>query len=66
MKRIVWQSETAQMLVDSLENPLNVDRKFTVTRKPEVWKYNQMGRGRYALRVTLDNDAVIEIDYKTS
>lgn len=66
MRRILWQGETAQMLVDSLGDPVNVDRKVMATRKREVWKYNQTGRGRYALRVTLDNDVVIEIDHKTS
>lgn len=66
MRRILWQGETAQMLVDSLGNPLNVDRKVMATRKREVWKYNQTGRGRYALRITLDNDVVIEIDQKNS
>jgi hypothetical protein len=65
MRRILWQGETAQMLTDSLGNPLNVDRKAMATRKREVWKYNQTGRGRYALRVTLDNDVVIQIDQKT-
>jgi hypothetical protein len=54
------------MLTDSLGNPPNVDRKLMATRKREVWKYNPIGRGRYALRVTLDNDVVIQIDQKTS
>lgn len=62
----MWQGETAQMLTDSLGNPPNVDRKLMATRKREVWKYNPIGRGRYALRVTLDNDVVIQIDQKTS
>jgi hypothetical protein len=66
MRRIPWQGETAQQLIDSLGNPLNVDRKLMATRKREVWKYQQTGRGRYALRLTLDNDVVIEIDQKTS
>lgn len=66
MRRILWQGETAQQVIDSLGNPLNVDRKLMATRSREVWKYQQTGRGRYALRVTLDNDVVIEIDQKTS
>ena len=66
MRRILWKGETAQQLIDSLGNPLSVDIKMMATRKREVWKYQQIGRGRYALRITLDNDVVIEIDHKTS
>lgn len=35
------------------------------TRKREIGKYQQTARGRYAQRVTLDSDIVIEIDHKT-
>lgn len=66
MRGGLWQGQTAQQLVDSLGSPLNIDRKIMATRKREIWKYAQTGRGRYALRITLDNDVVIEIDQKTS
>jgi hypothetical protein len=55
-----------QQLLDSLGNPLNVDRKLMASRRREVWKYNSIGRGRYGLRITLDDDIVIRIDHKSS
>ena len=30
------------------------------TRKREVWKYKPTGRNRYGLRITLDNNVVVE------
>jgi hypothetical protein len=66
MRRTIWQGETAQQVIDSLGDPLSVDMKVMATRKREIWKYHQTGRGRYALRVTLDNDVVTGIDHKTS
>lgn len=66
MRRELWQGQSAQQLTDSRGRPLKIDTKLMATRKREIWKYGQTGRGRYALRVTLDNDIVIEIDHKTT
>ena len=62
--RHFWQGQTAEQLVDSVGNPVSVDRKTLVSRKREIWKYNQRGRNRYGLRVTLDDDVVIGWDQK--
>lgn len=64
MNRLFWQGQTAEQLRDSVGTPLTVDNKVMATRKREVWKYNSIGRRRYALRITLDDDVVIGWDQK--
>jgi hypothetical protein len=66
LRQQLWQGETAPQLLDSIGSPFSIDRRVMATRKREIWKYNRTGRGRYGLRITLDNDVVIEIDQKTS
>lgn len=61
MSKTLWQGETAEQVRDSIGLPSSVDNNLLKTRKREVWKYHPHGRGRYRLRVTLDNDVVIEI-----
>jgi hypothetical protein len=65
MNRKFWEGQTAQQLIDSVGNPLSIDKKSMVSRKREVWKYNSIGRSRYGLRITLDNDVVIGWDQKS-
>lgn len=61
MSKTLWQGETAEQVRDSIGLPSSMDNNLLKTRKREVWKYYPHGRGRYRLRVTLDNDVVIEI-----
>jgi hypothetical protein len=62
--RTIWTGETAAQLRDSLGQPLDVDQKVLKTKKKEIWKYNQTGTNRYALKITLDNDEVVGWDQK--
>jgi len=64
MQHSFWQGQTAPQLLDSIGNPLGVDKKVMASRNREVWKYNSRGRNRYALRITLDNGVVISWDQK--
>jgi hypothetical protein len=61
ISKTLWQGETAEQVRDSVGLPSSMDNNLLKTRKREVWKYHPHGRGRYRLRVTLDNDVVIEI-----
>ncbi len=54
----MWEGQTAEQLTDSLGHPAGVDIKQMARRKREIWKDNQTGKNRYALRITLDNDVV--------
>lgn len=59
-----WQGQTAEMLIDSLGNPVGTDRKVLRTKVSETWKYHPRGRGRYGLRLILDNGVVVGWDHK--
>ncbi|KGA22312.1 hypothetical protein AO825_20035 [Pectobacterium brasiliense] len=64
MKRMFWQGQSKEQLLDSLGKPLDIDQKVFKTKVKEVWKYNQTGKGRYALRITIENGEVIGWDKK--
>ena len=61
-----WQGQTAEQVIDSIGNPVDVDKKMLKTKKKEVWKYNHRGANRYGLRITLENSIVVEWDKKAS
>lgn len=65
MKRMFWQGQTTEQLADSLGRPVDIDRKVLKTKTKEVWKYNQTGKGRFALRITVEDDAVVGWDKKS-
>lgn len=53
-----WRGQTQEQLIDSIGRPLAIDSKVLKSSVREVWKYNQMGKNRYSLRVTLENGIV--------
>ncbi|MEE9332139.1 MAG: hypothetical protein V3U89_07910 [Methylophilaceae bacterium] len=59
-----WQGQTAEQLRDSLGEPLDIDQKVLKTKVKEVWKYEQAGKNRYALKITLDDGVVVGWDQK--
>lgn len=59
-----WQGQSNFQLLDSLGEPVDVDRKVFKTKTKEIWKYNQLGANRFALRITLENDEVVGWDKK--
>ena len=63
-KNEFWEGQTAIQLTDSLGTPAAKDDLLLKTRKREIWKYNQTGRNRYGLRITLDDDRVVAWDQK--
>ena len=60
----VWQGQTAQMLEHARGLPVKVDEKVLKTKTKHTWKYGEMGRGQYALRVMLENGEVVGWDVK--
>ncbi len=64
MRKIIWQGETQEQLLDSLGRPVAVDNKVLKTKTKEVWKYNRTGTNRYALRITVENGIVVGWDKK--
>jgi len=59
-----WQGQTAEQLMDSLGEPLDIDQRVLKTKVKEVWKYEQTGKNRYALKITLDDEVVVSWDQK--
>ncbi|MDE1712694.1 hypothetical protein PWG14_08345 (plasmid) [Chromobacterium amazonense] len=59
MKRMFWQGQTPEQLIDSLGPPIDVDKKILKTKSKEIWKYDQRGKGRFGLRITIENGVVI-------
>jgi hypothetical protein len=57
--------QTPEQLIDSIGRPVDIDRKIMKTKTKEVWKYNQTGRGRFALRIILEDGVVIGWDKKS-
>jgi len=59
MNRDVWEGQTQEQLIDSRGRPLAIDQKVLKTKITNTWKYQQMGRGQYALRVIVENGIVV-------
>ena len=64
MQGMFWQGQPASQLIDSLGKPLDIDQKVLKTKTKEVWKYNETGKNRYALKITLENGEVVGWDKK--
>jgi len=64
MDESFWRGQTADELTDSLGEPLDVDQKVMKTKVREVWKYEQTGKNRYALKITLEDGIVVGWDQK--
>jgi hypothetical protein len=60
----IWVGQTAQMLVEALGRPADVEEKVMKTKTKRVYKYQHQGANRYGLRVTMDNDVVVGWDQK--
>lgn len=65
MRRMFWQGQTSDQLIDSIGRPIDIDRKILKTKSKEVWKYNQTGKGRFGLRITVENGEVVGWDKKS-
>ncbi|MEM7247433.1 MAG: hypothetical protein AAF533_19010 [Acidobacteriota bacterium] len=62
--RVLWVGETAEQVQDSFGRPVAVDQKVLKTKVKETWKYAPTGRGRFAVRITLDDGIVVGWDVK--
>lgn len=60
-----WQGQTEAQLIDSIGHPLAKDNKVMKSAIRQVWKYNQRGKNRYGLRVTVENGRVVGWDNKS-
>lgn len=65
MRRMFWQGQTSAQLVDSIGRPIDIDIKILKTKSKEIWKYNQTGKGRFGLRITVEDGEVVGWDKKS-
>lgn len=63
--RMFWQGQTPEQLIDSIGHPIDIDKKVLKTKSKEIWKYNKTGRGRFSLRITIENNLVVGWDKKS-
>ena len=64
MNGMYWQGQTEGQLLDSLGRPLDIDQKVLKTKTKEVWKYEETGKNRYALKIILEHGEVVGWDQK--
>ena len=64
MEEKFWVGQTKEQLINSLGESLDVNQKVLKTKVKEVWKYEQTGKNRYGLKITLDDGVVVGWDQK--
>jgi len=64
MRRMFWEGQTQEQLLDSLGKPADVDQKVLKSKVKGTWKYNQRGRNRFGLRITVEDGFVVGWDKK--
>ena len=64
MQESFWRGQTQDQLIDSLGEPLDIDQKALKTKTKEIWKYEQTGKNRYGLKITLEDGVVVGWDQK--
>lgn len=65
MRGMFWQGQTIEQLLDSIGEPVGIDEKVFKAKSREVWKYKPAGKGRFKLRITIENGLVIGWDDKS-
>ncbi len=64
MTHRVWEGQTEEQVRDSLGRPVVIDHKVYKTKTKDVWKYDQVAKNRYNMRVTLENGEVVGFEEK--
>lgn len=64
INRQFWKGQSSDQLLDSLGCPDAIDRQVLKTKTKEVWKYNEIKKNQYSLKITLEKDEVIGWDKK--
>jgi hypothetical protein len=62
MVRRFWVGATAEMLVEAIGHPADIDEKVLKTKTKHVYKYYPRGARRFGLKVMLENGVVVGWD----
>ncbi|WP_020564635.1 hypothetical protein [Methylosarcina fibrata] len=55
----IWQGQTSEQLFDSRGGPNDIERKVLKSKTKETWKYHQVRKGQFRIRIFLENDIVV-------
>lgn len=58
----LWVGATEEMVVEALGPPVDVSERVLKTKTTRVYKYLPLTRGRFGLKVTIENDVVVGWD----
>lgn len=61
-----WQGATTAMISEMLGPPVDVGLKVHKALRVEVWKYHQLAKNRFGLRITFENGVCVGWDLATS
>ena len=61
-----WKGQTEEQLKDSLGSPPAVDRQVLKTKQKEIWKYQETRKDQFAIKITIENSAVVSWDQKSN
>lgn len=64
LKAEVWEGQSEAQLLDSRGEPVARDLKVLKTKRREIWKYHEIRKNQFALRITLDNGKVMSWEQK--
>jgi len=59
MKGTFWKDGTNEMLLDALGKPKEIEQKVFKSKVKEVWKYYQVGKNSFKLKVILENNIIV-------
>jgi len=62
LARRFWKGQTKEQLDDSLGEPHGHDKTVLKTKTKETWKYHEVQRGQFALKIYLENNEVVGWD----
>jgi uncharacterized protein (DUF2249 family) len=54
-----WTGQSTNQLADSIGDPAAIDRQVLKTKTKETWKYHEVRKGQFALKIEIENGKVI-------
>jgi len=61
----IWQGQSREQLLDAIGEPEDVHQRVYKTKVKETWKYNEVARNRFGLKVVLENGVVVGWEKRT-
>ena len=60
----IWRGGTQEQVRDALGDPVDIDEKVYKTKTKTVWKYQQLTKTQFGLRITFENGVLVGWDKK--